>query len=312
MTAKKASTAKKPARAKRTKAAAGGAESTGASEAEVSPPAALTVVPSPSAPASKTPARAPETEAAKPAAAAAPTPNGGTAAVKPGAPLSAEQAAKTGQATKMLEDIFRLMKFPAKLEVKDQPDGSISVAIFFEGEVAGVQPGKRSFVIDCVQLLVNKAINRPNTERRWINLGVGGHPPPRPPQGQPQQQPPRNAPPQAQQQRAAPPRNSAPPPAQTPRPPPEPEVTVAPDETWTALLKTLASRAAAKGRIYAIGMLSPEDRARAPAALQGAPDVTVRMNGERHLRRLEITPRNITPMPKRTALPDFDDEDDDG
>src|SRR5205823_13837139 len=126
-------------------------------------------------------------------------------AVAPAA-LSAEAVAKHEKAEKIIADILKLMELPARMEVKDGADGSVSVALFFEAEVPAAPNGRRSHLVDSLQFLVNKVINRPNSERRWINIGVGAHPEPRssrperPAQkAQPQPHPPRanGAPPAA-------------------------------------------------------------------------------------------------------------------
>ena len=54
------------------------------------------------------------------------------------------------------------------------------MAVHFEGEVPGVVAGKKSYLIESLQFLVNKVVNRPNTERRWVTLGVGAFPEPKP------------------------------------------------------------------------------------------------------------------------------------
>ncbi len=99
---------------------------------------------------------------------------------------------KKAWALAVVQDLLELMAFPATLDVKDAADGAVSVALHPVGEYPGVTPGKRSQVIDALQLMVNKAVNRPGTERRWINLGLGAHPEPRG-QQQPQQKAPRVA-----------------------------------------------------------------------------------------------------------------------
>ncbi len=93
---------------------------------------------------------------------------------------------KRAQVETLLTDVFRLMDYPARLEFKDMPDGSLGVAVFFTGELPGITPGKRSYLLDCVQFWLNKVVNRPNLPRRWVNLGVDAFPEPRV-QGQPRE-----------------------------------------------------------------------------------------------------------------------------
>src|SRR5438132_1092745 len=72
------------------------------------------------------------------------------------------------------------MEYPARLDFKDAEDGSLAVAMHFTGETPqGIAAGKKSYLVDSLQFLLNKCINRPNTERRWVSLGVGGFPEPR-------------------------------------------------------------------------------------------------------------------------------------
>lgn len=100
------------------------------------------------------------------------------------APQQATGPDKKEQAQKVLAEILRLMELPARLDIKAAADGGISIAIHFEGEVPGIQQGRRSHLIDSLQVIVNKIINRPGMDRRWVSLGAGAHPEPRPPPGE--------------------------------------------------------------------------------------------------------------------------------
>ena len=94
---------------------------------------------------------------------------------------------KRPQVETLLSDVFRLMDYPAKLDFKDMPDGSLGVSVHFEGgELPGITAGKRSYLIDSVQFWLNKVVNRPNVPRRWVNLAVDSFPEPRMP-GQPRE-----------------------------------------------------------------------------------------------------------------------------
>jgi predicted RNA-binding protein Jag len=130
----------------------------------------------------------------------------GSPAAAASAPLdpaaAAEDAAKKrAKTTEVLEEVLRKMDLSGRAEVKDGPDGGISVALFVEGEVPQGQ-GRRSNFIDAVQFLANKIVNRPGTSKRWISIGLGAHPEPRPPRDQrpPQQPHPPPAPAAAPQQ----------------------------------------------------------------------------------------------------------------
>ena len=95
-----------------------------------------------------------------------PAVNEATPESKPGA-----SADKKAAVEKVLGDILRLMELTARLDIKDAADGSLSVAIHFEGEIPGLQTGRRSHVIDSLQVIVNKIVNRPGQERRWVSIG---------------------------------------------------------------------------------------------------------------------------------------------
>jgi predicted RNA-binding protein Jag len=73
---------------------------------------------------------------------------------------------------RLLTDILGLMGFPARLDFKDASDGSLSVALHFEGPPPpGVELGRRNQVMDSLQFLLNKMLSRPGFERRFILVG---------------------------------------------------------------------------------------------------------------------------------------------
>ena len=242
------------------------------------------------------------------------------------------------------------MDYPAKLEFKDMPDGSLGVAVHFEGELPGVTPGKRSYLVDSVQFWLNKVVNRPNVARRWVNLGVNGFPEPRMP-GQPrepreekapqQQQPlvvaqaPAQKPQRVKEVKAAPAPASAPAkaaPASAPAPaaarPPrrdekrpgapvrgdsgqERSLTPAADPLITSAGKLLAEKAAKLGRVYGVMGLSADQRALMLKAAEGLTGVTAKAEGEGHWRRLVLVPEKLAVIAKKQVMPDYDDEDED-
>src|SRR5688572_30561823 len=77
---------------------------------------------------------------------------------------------KRAWAQTVVTDILRLLDIRAKLDLKDAPDQGIAIAIYPEAEVPGLASGKRSSLVDALQFLANKIVNRPNTERRWISI----------------------------------------------------------------------------------------------------------------------------------------------
>src|SRR3954470_14438504 len=124
----------------------------------------------------------------------------GSPAVAASAPLdpaaAAEDAArKRAKTQEVLEEVLRKMELSGRTDVKDGADGGISVALFVEGEVPQGQ-GRRSNFVDAIQFLANKIVNRPGTSKRWISIGLGARPDPRPPR---EQQRPPQAPAQAPQ-----------------------------------------------------------------------------------------------------------------
>jgi len=237
-------------------------------------------------------------------------------------PASPERKA---QVETLLADVFRLMDYPAKLELKDMPDGGIGVAVHFDGEVPGVTPGKRSYLVDCIQFLVNKALNRPNLERRWVSLGVGAFPEPRGPR-----------PVVAKSAEGAPAEAKAPEKKSDKKAEKkadkkkkggekkddghkkdkggdhgevdEHSLEVEEEPKLTALARMLAEKSAKLGRPYALVMLSAEDRARVLKAAKGIEGVTVKCEGKKHLRRVAFVPHKLTPMPRRHFMADDDDD----
>ena len=228
----------------------------------------------------------------------------------------------------LLGSILRLMDYPARLDFKDMSDGALGVAMHFEGELPGITPGKRSYLVDCLQFLLNKAINRPNVPRRWVNLGVNAFPEarsqrapeparaPAPVVAEPAKAPPQAAPPapaaQAKKDPApkAPERSHREPAARTHREAPEASAVLAEDPHWTKLGHALADKAQTLGRLYAVMMLSNEQRARLIKAVGESKGVSARAEGDGHWRRLTIAPDKVAPLPKKHVMPDWGDEED--
>lgn len=235
------------------------------------------------------------------------------------------------QVQALLSDVFRLMEYPATFDFKDMPDGGIGVALHFASQdLPGINPGQRSSLVDCLQFIVNKVVNRPNMERHWVTLGVGRFPEPRgvpPVQAAPVKAP-------AAPVKAPPPKTSAPaagpaakawvsnpqakalnrpvpsaPPQRASHPHDEASMTVTPDAAFAAVVQRLAKKSAECGRVYALMQLSQDDRARALQAAKGLPGVSLKAEGEGHWRRVTFVPAKPQPMPKKTlVMPDYDDE----
>lgn len=223
---------------------------------------------------------------------------------------------KRGRTEATLNELMRLMQLPGKHDIKEGAEGTLTVALFPEGEFPGIFVGRRSHVVEALQFILNKIVNRVGTDRRWISLGVGAHPPPRSfrekrtsvPGGEPST----GEPTTPREVRAQPPKARAAPtpvPA-SPRAAPaldEANLSVSVDPALTALGKLLATKAAKLGRFYAIAPMQPEDRARLLKATQDSPGVRVYAEGEGRNRRLVFAPEKPAPLPKRTAYPQDDD-----
>jgi len=235
---------------------------------------------------------------------------------------AASAADKRAQVEKLLTDILNLMESPASLAFKDAEDGSLAVAVKFAGELPpGVVAGKRNYLVDSLQFLINKCINRPNLPKRWVSLGVGDFPEPRAPRppGAPQASAPQ---PPAPVAAAAAPVNGAAakrpsePPKAAPKPPPrahepdEAQLKVADDPLVTKLGKELAARSSSLGRTYAVLTMNADDRSRLLKAAQGTAGVTVRSEGEGIHRRVAFIFAKPVAMPKKSQMPDYPDDED--
>lgn len=222
-------------------------------------------------------------------------------------------ADKRPQVEALLGDVFKLMDYPAKLDFKDMPDGSLGVAVHFEGVCPGITPGKRSYLVDCVQFWLNKVVNRPNVPRRWVNLGVNAFPELRQPAHGREQAavaPVAEKRVEAPKRLAAPvARPSAPPPAR--RAVDERSLTPAADPVMTAAGKLLAEKSAKHGRYYGVMLLSPDARALMLKAADGVKGVTAKAEGEGHWRRLVMVPEKPVLIPKKQVMPDYDDGEED-
>ena len=229
---------------------------------------------------------------------------------------------KQQQVEKLLGDILTLMQFPARLDFKDAADGSLAVAMHFLGEVPqGITAGKKSYLVDSLQFLLNKCINRPNTERRWVVLGVGGFPEPRgtrpspPPPAAVASPAPASAPRSATARPPNPPRAEAKNVSQRnarPAEVDESKLEVAADPVLSALGKALAEKSARLGRVYAVAMMGTEDRARLLQAARPIAGASAKVEGEGHFRRLAFTPDKPTAMPKRHAMAVYPDDEEEG
>jgi len=256
-------------------------------------------------------------------------------------PVSAHE--KKMQVDSLLVGIFSRMGYPARLEFKDMADGGLGVAVHFDSELPGISGNKRTYLVDCIQFLVNKVVNRPNVEKRWVTLGVGGFPEPRgqkPEPSAPRASRPVRAAPPPQGARASAPQQpaagrnagtpstgvaSAQPQAKKthePKPPQQAQqqgrgrsnehdersMKVDPRPVMTRLGTALAEKAAKHGRFYGVTLLPVDDRARLIAAAANTKGVTVKTEGEGYFRRVVFVPEKPTVITKKQVMPDYDDE----
>jgi len=216
---------------------------------------------------------------------------------------------RRAQAVAVLEQLLRGMDVPAALDAKDLPDGSVSIAVTPSVELPGVALGRRSPLGDALQYLVNKLVNKPGLERRWI--AVGGHPEPRgsklPRAHAPAAQPINGAAPAPAARSTAPARHSTP---ARPVEMDERKLVTDDDPAFDAAARALAERCASSGRVYAVVTLAPAERGRLLKAVDGVPGVTAHAEGDGRLRRLVLTPERLVPMPRqRLPVDDLPDDD---
>ncbi len=258
------------------------------------------------------------------------------------APSGGDKRAMTEE---VLGEILKLMGIRARVEVKELPSkdaegdrpavpASISVALHLEEEVPGIAAGKRSQIVDSMQFLANKIVNR-GAEKRWINIGVGAHPEPKVP-GQKQKPAPTPRTPEApvaaaqgapaargegrgearaesrgekKQRREKAPPGEAPPRRAAAHADDESRLEVADDAELQRIGKLLAEKSTHYGRIYGVVSMSAAERVNLARGADGVVGVTVKTEGEGRHRRVVFVPANAKPMPKKSALPDYDDED---
>ena len=234
----------------------------------------------------------------------------GEAQVSEPANVPAAPGDRSAQATAVLRELLRLADVPATLDVKDTPEGGISIALVLGAELPGAAPGRRGTFVDALQFLVNKLTHRPGSERRWVSVGLGEHPAPRLPrpprvpadangtaravspvaQGAPAP----SVPPAAVHHEETPHRGQGP----AAQDEALPEVSEDPELTQAA--RALAEASALTGRLYGVVALSADDRSRMVRAVADVPGVRAVVEGEGRLRRLVLTPDRPLPMPRKT------------
>jgi predicted RNA-binding protein Jag len=229
-------------------------------------------------------------------------------------PASATAAApdKREWALRVVDEIFRHLGVRPRLDLKDGADGGISIAVQLDAEVPGVQPGKRSHVLDALQFLANKIVNRPGSDRRWISIGIGGHPElrPREPRRSPDSSS-QGAPNNPAAGRASPRvANGRPASTAVPKALEDDEALVQPgeDADLAAAARSIGEKASSLGRFFAIVGMKREDRARALRSVEGMQGVRVSAEGVGRNRRVVFTPDKPAPVSKRSLPMAEEDE----
>ncbi len=220
---------------------------------------------------------------------------------------------RRAQAVELLEQLLRTMDVAASLDVKDLADGSVSIAVMPGVELPGVPLGRRSPVGDALQYLLNKLVNRPGLERRWIAVGLGAHPEPR---GHKSSRTAPVAAPVAMTNGSGAPAASRPPPPHRavaqgrPVETDERSLASAADPEFDAAAQELAERSASSGRVYAVVTLGAVERGRLLKVADTVAGVSGRAEGEGRLRRLVLTPDKVVPMPRqRLPVEDLPEDD---
>src|SRR5215472_17820439 len=215
---------------------------------------------------------------------------------------SAPPVDKRAWAARVVGEILEHMGVKPQLEAKDAADGGISIAVQLSAEVPGVQIGKRSPVVDALQFLANKLVNRPGSDRRWISIGIGGHPElrPREPRRAPDNPPAVAAPNPAPGRPLPRVANGRPASAAATKAPEDDESLVQPSEDaeLAAAARSIAEKASSLGRFFAIVGMKREDRARALRSVEGMRGVRVSAEGVGRNRRVVFKPDKPAPVAK--------------
>jgi spoIIIJ-associated protein len=78
------------------------------------------------------------------------------------------------RAKEVTGEILRLMGVEATIETKEEGENiAMAIAPGKGGEEVGLREGHRSAVLEALQVVVNRAVNRANEPRKFITLDVG-------------------------------------------------------------------------------------------------------------------------------------------
>lgn len=89
------------------------------------------------------------------------------------APSTAPNPAKAAAARELVAGIFERMGVKAELAVDDRADG-IHLTADVKAGAEALGPGRRGGVVESINYLVNKALNREEEGRKWIFVAVAG------------------------------------------------------------------------------------------------------------------------------------------
>jgi hypothetical protein len=249
------------------------------------------------------------------------------------ASTTAPLVSKRDTAEPWLQNLLLHMDYPATLDFKDLDDGSLGIAVHFQKELPGITPGKRTWLVDCMQFLLNKVVNPPTVPRRWVNLGVNDFPVPRAAKpvreaaatgSKPESQ--TNSPtterkeergrnekktPRARDEKMLVAAEVAPEKERVrdPRPekPKEKPGAVKALPEWTILGQTLAEKSAKFGRYYGVMLLSADNRQRLVKASSETKGCAVKSEGEGCWTRVVYHPEKPVIIAKRQVMPDYGD-----
>jgi spoIIIJ-associated protein len=81
---------------------------------------------------------------------------------------------RTARAKEVLAEILRLMGVEATVETKEDGENiAMAISVMKGGDEVGLREAQRSPVLEALQVVVNRAVNRANEPRRFVNLDIG-------------------------------------------------------------------------------------------------------------------------------------------
>jgi hypothetical protein len=213
--------------------------------------------------------------------------------------------AKRSEVAAFLSAFFAELKLTCDFEFVDLSDGNLGVNVKTDATMLRAPNGQRNHVLESLQFLVNKAVNKVGA-RRWVTLAVNALPEARAPKVA--------AVAKALLEKPAAKTEASHTSAKKAREshsrgdPAENTLAVEPDNVMSPLGFSLAQKSAKFGRVYAVLNLTPEERARMLQSSQTVSGQRARVEGDGHFRRVVFQPATLAPLPKRIPMPDYDEE----